>query len=121
MSDRAADEQQRREQVRRELGSGQVTGLRDLASRLQAEGIAAGPDQLRADARALGAVRVQMGETSVLALPVGSDGKPAAQPSTVGVLAAEVSSDPDWKLQVGVVAVVALFLLVAFLGWLISS
>jgi arginine repressor len=109
---------ERRAAVRRELAAGDVTGLRDLAARLQAADIAVTPDALRADVRSLGAIRVQHGEGSVLALPVG-DAAPAGR--TTDRLVAEVSSDPDWPIQVGVAAVVGVFLLVALLGWLISG
>jgi hypothetical protein len=112
--------------VRRELALGDVAGLRDLAGRLESEGIAVSPDVLRADVRALGAVRVQRGGSSVLALPVDDgSGRPtgpggSADAGATARLANEISADPDWKLQVGVVAVVAVFVLVALLGWLIS-
>ena len=53
----------------------------------------------------------------MLALPVDAADGPAGQAPK---LAAVVTADPDWRLQVGVVIVVALFVLVALLGWLIS-
>lgn len=75
------------------------------------------PDQLRSDVRALGAVRIEGPDGPVLALPVDvADGSAGEAPK----LAAVVTADPDWRLQVGVVIVVALFVLVALLGWLIS-
>lgn len=108
----------RRARVRQQLAAGDVASLRDLAGRLKDDGVTVTPEALRADVRALGAIRVQHGDDTVLALPVD---EVAARPSgTTALLAAEVSADPDWRLQVGVVAVVALFLLVAFAGWLIS-
>ena len=110
----------RRTLVRSELATGEVTGLRMLADRLAARDVVAGPDELRADVRALGAVRVQVGDTSVLALPVDASGR-SSSPAAATLLGNELSRDPDWKLQVGVVAVVALFLLVAFAGWLLSA
>lgn len=115
-----ADE--RRAAVERELVRGDVVGLRELAGRLESEGITVTPEVLRADVRALGAVRVQKGATSVLALPVDAGGR-AGSGSEGRVpprLAAEISADPDWSVQVGVVAVVVVFMLVALLGWLIS-
>ncbi len=109
----------RRKEIRRRLATGDIASLRDLAGRLQDDGITVTPDVLRADVRALGAIRVQHGEGSVLALPVDdSAGRPAA--GAAERLTAEIGADPDWRLQVGVVAVVALFLLVGLLGWLIS-
>ena len=110
---------ERRAAVRRELAAGDVTSIRDLAGRLQAEGLEVTPEALRGDVRALGALRVQHGDGTVLALPV-DDPSPRAAGGTSARLAAEVSADPDWRIQVGVVAVVALFLLVALVGWLIS-
>ena len=110
----------RRAAVRAALGSGEVTGLRMLAERLEADGFEVAPDALRADVRSLGAVRVQHGESSVLALPVAPEGR-GADRSAAPPLAAEIAADPDWKLQVGVAAVVIVFLLVALLGWLIST
>jgi hypothetical protein len=108
----------RRDEVERLLGQGDVTGLRDLATRLQAAGITVTPDELRADVRALGAVRVRHGDSAVLALPL--DGSAARRPADAG-LTAEIAADPDWPIQLGVVAVVAVFLLVGLLGWLISA
>ena len=116
MADGAAE---RRALVRQELAAGDVTGLRMLADRLATRDVVAGPDELRSDVRALGAVRVQAGDASVLALPVDPDAR-SVPAGPAPLLANEVSRDPDWKLQVGVVAVVAVFLLVAFVGWLIS-
>lgn len=110
----------RRDEVRRQVAAGDVAGLRELAARLEAEGVTVTPDVLRADLRALGVVRVERGEASVLAIPV--DGPAPKGPGTVTErLAAEVSSDPDWPIQLGVAAVVAVFVLVGLLGWLISA
>lgn len=108
----------RRAKVREQLASGDVASLRDLAGRLKDDGVTVTPESLRADVRALGAVRVQHGDDTVLALPVDDVATKPSGPAAL--LAAEVSADPDWRIQVGVVAVVALFLLVAFAGWLIS-
>lgn len=110
---------ERRALVRRELATGEITGLRMLADRLAAHDVVAGPDELRADVRALGALRVQVGDASVLALPVDGDGRPTST-APAPLAANELSRDPDWTLQLGVVVVVAVFLLVAFAGWLIS-
>ncbi|WP_426571046.1 hypothetical protein [Aquihabitans sp. McL0605] len=110
---------ERRAQVRQELAAGDVPGLRVLADRLEAHGFTVTPDELRADVRALGAVRVEHGEGSVLALPVDGDSG-ASAPVAAPKLTAVVSADPDWRLQVGVAAVVVVFLVVALLGWLIS-
>lgn len=112
---------ERRAQVRRQLAVGDVATLRDLAGRLQDDGVAVTPEELRADVRALGAIRVQHGDGTVLALPVDDPAGRAAGGRTVERLTAEVSADPDWRIQVGVVAVVAVFLLVGLLGWLISG
>mgnify|MGYP001071054148 CR=1 FL=1 len=109
----------RRARVRQQLAAGDVAGLRDLAGRLKDDGVTVTPEALRADVRALGAIRVQRGDGTVLALPVDDGSGRGSGPAAL--LAAEVSSDPDWRIQVGVVAVVALFLLVAFAGWLISA
>ncbi len=112
----------RRAGVRRELEAGDVTGLKDLAARLEAQDISVTPEELRADVRALGAVRVQHGGDAVLALLVDDGGRRAR--GTAGTasqrLRNEVSADPDWRLQVGVAAVVVGFLVVGLLGWLIS-
>jgi hypothetical protein len=96
-----------------------VTSLRELAGRLEDAGVEVTPDVLRSDVRALGAIRVQHGDGTVLALPV-DDGAARSSGSATERLAAEVSADPDWRIQVGVVAVVALFVLVGFAGWLLS-
>lgn len=119
MAEAATGTGSRRAAVRRELAAGDVASIRDLASRLQAEGVEVTPDALRSDVRALGAVRVQHGDGTILALPV-DDGPARPAGGTSDRLTAEVSADPDWKIQVGVVAVVAVFLLVGFLGWLLS-
>lgn len=116
-----ADAAVRRAEVERQLASGDVTGLRALAKRLDDEGISVTPDELRADVRSLGAVRVRHGETSVLALPVDGPAKAGASSSSTSRLAAEVTSDPDWPIQVGVAVVVGAFLVIALLGWLIST
>lgn len=108
----------RRAEVERQLAAGDVTGLRSLASRLEGAGIAVTPDELRADVRSLGAVRVRHGDTSVLALPV--DGPARSGGSAADRLRAEVTADPDWPIQIGVAVVVAVFVLVGLLGWLIS-
>jgi DNA-binding IclR family transcriptional regulator len=118
----------RRTEVERHLAEGDVAGLRALAERLEADGLAVTADELRADVRSLGAIRVRRGESSVLALPVdgpagrrsGSDRSDRAGGSD-GRLVAEVSADPDWPIQVGVAAVVVVFLVIGLLGWLISS
>lgn len=124
MPDAATDPRARRAEARRLLADGDVTGLRELASRLEAEGFEVTPDELRADVRALGAIRVQHGDSSVLALPVdGAPGGAGARGADreQGRLAAEISADPDWPIQVGVAAVVAVFLVIGLLGWLIST
>jgi len=109
---------ERRAAVRRELAAGDVASIRDLARRIQAHGIEVTPEALRADVRALGAIRVRHGDDTVLALPVAAAPRPAGRATER--LADEVSADPDWSIQVGVVGVVALFLLIGLLGWLLS-
>lgn len=108
-----------RRAVREHLEAGDVASLRDLAGRLLADGIEVTPEVLRADVRDLGAIRAKHGEGTLLVLPLDDAAVRADGPVTER-LAVEVSHDPDWKIQVGVVAVVALFLLVGFLGWLLS-
>lgn len=117
----AVDVRTRRAEVERQLAAGDVSGLKALAARLDEQGITATADELRADVRALGGIRVRHGDSSVLALPV--DGAGTRGPSTgssTGRLNAEITSDPDWPIQLGVAIVVGVFLLVALLGWLIS-
>ncbi|MCU1372494.1 MAG: hypothetical protein JWO77_3688 [Ilumatobacteraceae bacterium] len=114
----SSDAAARRAEVERQLASGDITGLRALAARLDDEGIAVTPDELRADVRSLGAVRVRRRDTSVLALPVDGPARPGGSSPR---LAAAVTSDPDWPVQVGVAVVVAVFALIALLGWLIST
>ena len=118
MEPTAVDVRERRARVRRELAAGDVASMRDLAGRLQADGIEITPEALRSDVRALGAIRVHHGDDAMLALPV--DGAAGGSGSSTERLAAEISSDPDWRIQVGVAIVVAAFVLVALLGWLIS-
>jgi hypothetical protein len=110
----------RRAEVRRQLAAGDVTGLRDLAGRLHDDGVDITPEALRSDVRALGAIRVQHGDETVLALPVDDPAHRSGSGTSTERLTAEVVADPDWRIQAGVVAIVALFLLVALLGWLIS-
>jgi hypothetical protein len=117
----SADAAARRAEIERRLAAGDVTGLRALAARLDGAGIAVTPDQLRAEVRSLGAIRVRHGDTSVLALPVDGADRSRGRGAGTQRLAAEVTSDPDWPIQVGVAAVVAVFLLVGLLGWLIST
>lgn len=117
----AGSTKQRRAEVRKQLAAGDVANLRDLFSRLQAGGVEVAPDVLRADVRALGAIKVQHGDDTVLALPADDAAAPKPGGTAAERLAAEVSADPDWRIQVGVVVVVALFLLVALIGWLISA
>lgn len=110
---------ERRALVRAEVAAGGVTGLKDLAGRLADAGVDVTPDQLRADLRALGAVRVEGPDGPVLAIPVDGD-RSAGRGAAPATLAATVADDADWKLQVGVLVVVVVFVLVALLGWLIS-
>jgi arginine repressor len=117
MVDAPTSAAERRREVRDLIATGEVTSLRDLAGRLQDQGIATTPDALRSDVRSLGAIRVQRGDGTVLALPVDDR---APTPAGASRLTAEIAADPDWRIQVGVVAVVAAFLLVALIGWLIS-
>ena len=71
MAEAATGTGSRRAAVRRELAAGDVASIRDLASRLQAEGVDVTPEALRSDVRALGAIRVQHGDGTVLALGCG--------------------------------------------------
>lgn len=105
--------------VRELLVAGEATGLRSIAESLHAQGIEAGPEELRADLRRLGAVRVQGSDGPRLALPVGRDADGAAAGPGAGLPAALVA-DPDWPLQLAVTVVVAVFLVVGLLGWLLA-
>ena len=109
----------RRETVRQAIVASGPLGLRELAERLEAEGHPMSREELRADVRALGAIRVETPDGPMLAIPIDEDA-PGANGSVAELLQAEVSADPDWRLQVGVAVVVAVFVLVALLGWLIS-
>lgn len=114
---------ERRAAVRAELASGGVDGLRTLADRLEARGVAAEPDALRGDLRALGAIRVAGADGPVLAVPVertGRGGQPGSGQGAPPALTAVIAADADWPLQLAVLVVVAVFLLVAVVGWLIS-
>ena len=107
----------RRKQVRRELAAGDVTGLRVLAARRGGGGLrgrrptSCGPTSGR---------WAPSGWSTATApcwsCPLDGEGPPKA----ASKLTAEVVADPDWRLQVGVAAVVLVFLVVALLGWLIS-
>ena len=122
MADEApAERAARRRAVRDLVVAGGVTGPRDLAGRLADAGIDAPPDALRADLRALGVVRVQGPDGPVLAVPEdrGVAASPAARPGAGG-LVAEITSDPDWKLQVVVLSVVLAFLLAGLVAWLLG-
>lgn len=103
--------------VRAALATGEVDSLRTLAARVADAGFEVGPDQLRADLRRLGVVRVEGSAGVVLAVPAGDDRSPAR--SSPG-LRARVAADADWPLQVAVAVVVALFLVVGLAAWLIS-
>ena len=123
MADEApAERAARRRAVRDLVVAGGVTGPRDLAGRLADAGIDAPPDALRADLRALGVVRVQGPDGPVLAVPE-DRGAAAASPATrpcANGLVAEITSDPDWKLQVVVLSVVLAFLLAGLVAWLLG-
>lgn len=113
----------RRAVVRAELATGRVDGLRSLADRLAARGMATEPDALRSDLRALGVIRVAGVDGPVLAVPMerggagGPGGSGGAPQQTLGTV---IAADADWPLQLAVLVVVAVFLLVAVAGWLIA-
>jgi hypothetical protein len=124
---------ERRRAVRAAIVAGGVTGPRDLVDQLELLGIAAEPDDVRGDLRALGAIRVAGPDGPVLALPApGSGGGPGGGSGGGGGggggagappaerLTAAITSDPDWKLQAVVVAVVLAFVLAGLLTWALA-
>ncbi|MCU1453879.1 MAG: hypothetical protein JWN46_2025 [Acidimicrobiales bacterium] len=116
---------ERRQTVRTLLRAGEVRGPRDLRRRLGERGYVVDDEELRGDLQAVGAVRVDGPAGPRLGLADWSragDERPddPAPGSAAGVVAA-VRADPDWPLQVVVVAVAAVFVLVGFLGWLIGG
>lgn len=118
MADDAAAERAARRRAARELVvAGGVTGPRDLARRLADRGFEAAPDALRADLRALGVVKVLAPEGTVLALP---EEREAVGAGGAGGPVAEITADPDWKLQAVVVTVVLAFLLAGLVAWLLG-
>lgn len=121
MVDEAGERAARRRAARDLVVAGGVTGPRDLAGRLAERGIEASPDALRADLRALGVVRVLGPDGPVLAVPE-DRGAPASGPARSGApaLVAEITADPDWKLQTVVLTVVLAFLLAGLVAWLLG-
>ena len=109
---------ERRSAVRDAVVAGGVDTLRTLGRRLHDEGISAGPDDLRTDLRALGALKVVGPDGPVYALPAEGEGH---VPRRTPKLATELVADPDWPLQLAVVAVLVLFLLVGLVGWIIAA
>lgn len=120
---RAAPRAERRRAVRMLVVAGGVAGPRDLADRLAERGIESSPDELRADLRALGVVKVVGAEGPVLAVAVDRGASAAGGSSRSGAgrgVVAEVTADPDWKLQAVVLAVVLAFLLAGLVAWLLG-
>jgi hypothetical protein len=97
--------------------AGGITGPRDLARRLADAGIETSPDAIRGDLRALGVVRIVGPDGPLLAVP--EDRMPADAGAGPGMVA-EITSDPDWKLQVVVLSVVLAFLLAGLVAWLLG-
>lgn len=121
MVDEAGERAARRRAARDLVVAGGVTGPRDLAGRLAERGIESSPDAIRADLRALGVVRVAGPDGPVLAVPEDRSapaGGPA-RPDGAG-LVAEITADPDWKLQAVVLTVVLAFLLAGLVAWLLG-
>ena len=121
------DEADRRALVRDLVVSGAVDGPKDIARELSTAGVDVDAEILRGDLRALGAVRVVGAEGPTLAILTDKAAVPAPpEPATTkgkkpqGRLAAEVTADPDWPLQVVVAAVAVAFLLIALLVWAIA-
>ena len=106
----------RRRAVRDLVVAGDITGPRQLAGRLAELGHPTSADDLRADLRALGAVRVVGPSGPVLAVPVDRAGAAPGE----GGLVAEITADPDWKLQAVVLTVVLAFLLAGLVAWLLG-
>lgn len=127
------DDEERRELVRELVVSGEATGPKDLARHLADAGCDVGPDVLKRDLRALGAVRVVSPDGPVLAIAIDASRASAAATSADGgaprstsrdaggTLTAQITSDPDWPLQVVVAAVALAFFLVALVAWLLGS
>jgi len=120
--DEAGERAARRRAARDLVVAGGVTGPRDLAGRLAERGIEASPDALRADLRALGVVRVVGPDGPVLAVPEDRGAPAGGAPARSGApaLVAEITADPDWKLQAVVLTVVLAFLLAGLVAWLLG-
>jgi hypothetical protein len=112
---------ERRRAVRAAIVAGGATGPRDLVDQLAVLGIDADPDDVRADLRSLGAIRVTGPDGPVLALPAGNApvGARADAPARER-LASVITSDPDWKLQAVVLAVVLAFFLAGLATWALA-
>ena len=67
-------------------------------------------------------MRVAGPDGPVLAIPEdrGAVGPAATRPEPGRGLAAEITSDPDWKLQAVVLSVVLAFLLAGLVAWLLG-
>ena len=106
----------RRGAARAEIVAGGIDSLRTLGTRLRDQGHAVTPDELRADLREIGAIKVEGpdGPVYAVAVPTGTD---VAVPAPAAALLA----DPDWPVQVAVVAVVVVFLALGLLGWVLSA
>ncbi|MFN8017093.1 MAG: hypothetical protein U0P45_03115 [Acidimicrobiales bacterium] len=105
---------ERRAAVRAAIVGGDVDSLRALGTRLRDEGHPVTPDELRADLKELGAVKVESPDGPRYAIPVE---EPSTEPPAA---VAALVADPDWPIQVAVAAVVVVFVLVALVGWLIA-
>lgn len=116
----------RRLRIRELLRSDEVTGPRDLAARLEAAGATVAPTELRADLRSLGVTRVEGSHGARLAVPIegpaahsGGD-RPAGRPAAPTPLS-YLTGDPDWPLQLVVVALVTAFVLAGLIAWVIAA
>ncbi|HEY4377108.1 MAG TPA: hypothetical protein VGM93_08105 [Acidimicrobiales bacterium] len=108
----------RRRAIRRIVRSQAVRGPRELRRLLGEAGFAVDPDTVRSDLAELGAFRDGTGDDAAIALPEPGTSRGSVANDERSTVAATVLEDPDWPLQLVVVAVVALFILVGLIGWL---
>ncbi len=126
--DSGGEPETRQEQIRALLRQEIVVGPKDLASRLEAEGHTVELADLRADLRSLGVTRVEGPRGARLAVPIdqpsrsgrSEDGRGAQRPHPPAPLG-QLLGDPDWPLQLVVVAVVTVFVLAGLVGWLVAA